>query len=66
VSRTHDIPVLTFFLDEQTGKAGMSTRLEAFVDLISRKKGQTEGYGFQKSARYNSSVSSDNQTKKFA
>ncbi|BAF59507.1 MAG: CoA protein activase [Pelotomaculum sp.] len=38
VSRDHDIPVLTFFLDEQTGKAGMTTRLEAFVDLLSRKK----------------------------
>lgn len=38
VSQEHDIPVLTFFLDEQTGKAGMVTRLEAFVDLIRRKK----------------------------
>lgn len=38
VSRDHNIPVLTFFLDEQTGKAGMATRLEAFVDLIRRKK----------------------------
>lgn len=38
VSRQYDIPILTFFLDEQTGKAGMSTRLEAFVDLLRRKK----------------------------
>lgn len=38
VSKDHDIPVLTFFLDEQTGKAGMTTRLEAFVDLMKRKK----------------------------
>ncbi|MTI79464.1 MAG: CoA protein activase [Firmicutes bacterium] len=38
VSKLHDIPVLTFFLDEQTGKAGMVTRLEAFVDLLKRKK----------------------------
>ncbi len=38
VSRKYDIPVLTFFLDEQTGKAGMATRLEAFVDLLKRKK----------------------------
>ena len=37
VSRVHNIPVLTFFLDEQTGKAGMSTRLEAFTDLMRRK-----------------------------
>ncbi len=38
VSKDYDIPVLTFFLDEQTGKAGMNTRLEAFVDLMKRKK----------------------------
>ncbi|MDK2889052.1 MAG: hypothetical protein PWP72_1930 [Thermoanaerobacter sp.] len=38
VSEDHNIPVLTFFLDEQTGKAGMATRLEAFVDLMRRKK----------------------------
>lgn len=38
VSAEYNIPVLTFFLDEQTGKGGMSTRLEAFVDLIKRKK----------------------------
>jgi len=37
VSRIHNIPVLTFFLDEQTGKAGMTTRLEAFTDLMRRK-----------------------------
>ncbi|MEW5898674.1 MAG: CoA protein activase, partial [Bacillota bacterium] len=33
-----NIPFLTFFLDEQTGKAGMTTRLEAFVDLLRRRK----------------------------
>lgn len=38
VSKDCKIPVLTFFLDEQTGKAGMNTRLEAFVDLMYRKK----------------------------
>lgn len=38
VSRDWNIPVLTFFLDEQTAKAGMTTRLEAFVDLLKRKK----------------------------
>lgn len=38
VSKDCNIPVLTFFLDEQTGKAGMITRLEAFVDLIRRQK----------------------------
>lgn len=43
VSKEHDLPVLTFFLDEQTGKAGMLTRLEAFVDLLKRKKYQQGG-----------------------
>jgi len=38
VSADYNIPVLTFFLDEQTGKAGMTTRLEAFVDLMRRKR----------------------------
>jgi len=33
-----DIPVLSLVLDEQMGKAGYVTRLEAFVDLIKRRK----------------------------
>jgi predicted nucleotide-binding protein (sugar kinase/HSP70/actin superfamily) len=43
VSREHDIPVLSLSLDEQTGKAGMTTRLEAFVDLIRRRRQQRMG-----------------------
>ena len=38
VSRDLDIPVLTMFIDEQTGKAGVQTRLEAFVDLMEYKR----------------------------
>ncbi|MBI2863741.1 MAG: CoA protein activase [Chloroflexi bacterium] len=38
VVKDHDMPVLTLILDEQMGKAGMVTRLEAFVDLMSRRK----------------------------
>lgn len=34
----HEIPILTLIMDEQTGKAGYITRLEAFVDLMRRKK----------------------------
>lgn len=45
VSARYNIPVLTFFLDEQTGKAGMTTRLEAFVDLMRRKKWPTLAAG---------------------
>jgi predicted nucleotide-binding protein (sugar kinase/HSP70/actin superfamily) len=33
-----DIPVLTLICDEQTGKQGMLTRLEAFVDLLNRRR----------------------------
>jgi predicted nucleotide-binding protein (sugar kinase/HSP70/actin superfamily) len=40
VSRDLGIPVLTIFIDEQTGKAGIQTRLEAFVDLLMEKKHQ--------------------------
>ncbi|MBA1336846.1 MAG: Activator of (R)-2-hydroxyglutaryl-CoA dehydratase [Firmicutes bacterium] len=38
VSHDHDIPAMTLVLDEMTGEAGYLTRLEAFVDLIKRKK----------------------------
>ncbi len=38
VSREEDIPVMSLVLDEQTGKAGYITRIEAFVDLVKRKK----------------------------
>lgn len=43
VSREHDIPVLSLSLDEQTGKAGIATRIEAFVDLIRRRRQQRMG-----------------------
>ena len=38
VSREEDIPVMTLVLDEQTGKTGYQTRIEAFIDLVKRKK----------------------------
>lgn len=38
VSKDLDIPVLTLVLDEQTGKAGIQTRLEAFADLVIARK----------------------------
>ncbi len=38
VSREEDIPVMSLVLDEQTGKAGYITRIEAFADLVKRKK----------------------------
>lgn len=33
-----DVPILTLIMDEQTGRAGYITRLEAFVDLMRRKQ----------------------------
>lgn len=33
-----NIPILTLIMDEQSGKAGYVTRLEAFVDLMRRRK----------------------------
>lgn len=38
VSRDYDIPTFTMIVDEHSGDAGMLTRLEAFVDLLQRKK----------------------------
>ena len=39
ISRNEDIPVISLLMDEHTGKAGLMTRLEAFIDLI-RRNGQ--------------------------
>jgi predicted nucleotide-binding protein (sugar kinase/HSP70/actin superfamily) len=33
-----DIPFMTLMIDEQTGDAGITTRLEAFVDMVRRRK----------------------------
>ena len=38
ISRDHNLPVMSFILDEQSGQAGMRTRLEAFVDLLHRRR----------------------------
>ena len=34
----NDIPILALIMDEQTGRAGYITRIEAFVDLMRRRK----------------------------
>ena len=38
-----EIPILALIMDEQTGRAGYITRLEAFVDLMRRKKRKGRG-----------------------
>jgi predicted nucleotide-binding protein (sugar kinase/HSP70/actin superfamily) len=38
IEKEKNIPVVKFSLDEMTGEAGYLTRLEAFVDLLTRRK----------------------------
>lgn len=38
IRRSLDIPVIIITLDEQTGEAGLNTRLEAFLDMIFWRK----------------------------
>jgi predicted nucleotide-binding protein (sugar kinase/HSP70/actin superfamily) len=38
ISREHQMAVLSLVVDEQTGEAGFQTRLEAFVDLLKRRR----------------------------
>lgn len=38
-----NIPILALIMDEQTGKAGYITRIEAFVDLMRRRKRKEQG-----------------------
>jgi len=43
VRDSRGIPVLSLAVDEQTGAAGMVTRLEAFVDLLRHRRKNTAG-----------------------
>jgi len=38
ISKEYDMPVMSLVLDEQTGEAGLQTRLEAYIDLLARKR----------------------------
>lgn len=38
IQADYRVPIMTLTLDEHTGKAGVQTRLEAFVDLLERRK----------------------------
>ncbi|MDD4569714.1 MAG: CoA protein activase [Tepidanaerobacteraceae bacterium] len=42
VCKEHGVRFLTISLDEQTGKEGLRTRLEAFVDLLMAKRKKTK------------------------
>jgi Uncharacterized protein conserved in bacteria len=36
--RIGEFPLLILKIDEQTGEAGFNTRIEAFIDMIERRK----------------------------
>lgn len=38
IQKKYGIPIMTLIIDEITGEAGYMTRLEAFVDLLARKR----------------------------
>jgi predicted nucleotide-binding protein (sugar kinase/HSP70/actin superfamily) len=38
VTKDYDIPVLTLVMDEITGEAGYITRIDAFVDMLRRRR----------------------------
>ncbi len=40
IRRIKDMPILNLVLDEQTGTAGIETRLESFVDILRMKRGE--------------------------
>lgn len=39
ISKEKDFPIMTLVVDEMTGEAGYVTRIEAFIDLLERRKG---------------------------
>ena len=45
VERDYDIPVLTLIIDEMTGEAGYMTRVEAFIDLLTKRRERVESVG---------------------
>ena len=38
VSKDLDFPIMTLVVDEMTGEAGYMTRIEAYVDLIKKRR----------------------------
>lgn len=38
ISKEKDIPIMSLVVDEMTGEAGFVTRLEAFIDLLERRR----------------------------
>jgi len=42
IERDYDISILTLIIDEMTGEAGYMTRIEAFVDLLNKRRERFE------------------------
>ena len=40
-AREADVPLMSLILDEHSGEAGLVTRLEAFVDVLTRRRSKT-------------------------
>ncbi|HEY3377267.1 MAG TPA: acyl-CoA dehydratase activase-related protein [Armatimonadota bacterium] len=38
LAEEHDTPILTYIVSEQTGEAGMETRLESFLDVLEERR----------------------------
>lgn len=38
ISKDKNFPIMTLVVDEMTGEAGYLTRIEAFVDLLERRR----------------------------
>ncbi|MCW6108815.1 2-hydroxyglutaryl-CoA dehydratase, partial [Clostridium sporogenes] len=36
-SKNENFPIMSLVVDEMTGEAGYSTRIEAFIDLLERR-----------------------------
>lgn len=45
ISKDEDFPIMTLVVDEMTGEGGYVTRIEAFLDLLERRKEQHVLYG---------------------
>lgn len=50
VCKEHGLGFMTISLDEQTGKEGLRTRVEAFVDLLTAKKKHANSYRTSKTS----------------
>lgn len=49
IQSRYNIPIMTLILDEMTGEAGYMTRIEAFIDMLERKR-EIQKSGFLKPA----------------